>query len=112
MLTQLPAYNTAFLIGNLYFPKADTSTWPASVDPESLANLWGPPTSNSSEHQSVQPNQNKTYLVLRVVDRQGGGALLGRMRLEPTGPFQRAESSGSKGGMGGDLAQVYSVFRM
>lgn len=27
---QLPAYDTAFLIGNVSFPKADTSTWPAS----------------------------------------------------------------------------------
>lgn len=29
-LAQLPAHNTAFLIGNILFPKADTSTWPAS----------------------------------------------------------------------------------
>lgn len=30
MLAQLPAYNTASLIGNVSFPKADTGTWPAS----------------------------------------------------------------------------------
>lgn len=97
MLTQLPAYNTAFLIGNLSFPKADTSTWPASVDPEPLANLWSPPTSNSSEHQSVQPSQNKAYLVLRLVDRQCGRPCLGACAWRPPDPSGRLKAAAARG---------------
>lgn len=91
------AYNTAFLIGTFHFLKLTLALRLLLVDTESLANLWGPTTSNSSEHQRVQPNQNKAYLVLRVMDRQCDGALLESRRLEPSRTFRGTES-GSKAG--------------